>query len=237
MGHFFRKDRDDKRGKWTDVIKSLLTILILYLGFRWILWEPFVIPSSSMEKTLLIQDYVLVNKHAYGVRVPLSKSWLIGPKVPKRGEVVVFKSKQDDNLFLVKRVIGLPGDKITMDEKGFIQVNRTPFVYEAFEDDSDEFSAYKESNGEHTYRIQIRSGGKVNPESYEVPEGHIFLMGDNRDYSSDSRIWGPLPLENIMGKLELIWFSCEESDKLSSFLCAPSDFRTERFFQAVDSGV
>ncbi len=235
MSYFFRKDKEDKRGKWSDVIKSLIVVLILYLGFRWVLWEPFVIPSSSMEKTLLIQDYVLVSKHAYGVRIPFTKNWLMGPSLPERGDVVVFKSKNDANLFLVKRVVGLPGDTIHMDEKGFLRVNSTPFVYERTLESNEEFDVYIEGNGEKSYRIQMRHEGEQRPQSFEVPEDSLFMMGDNRDFSSDSRFWGPLPLNNIMGKLEWIWFSCKESEKLSSFLCAPSDFRTERFFKSVDT--
>ena len=236
MGKIYRNKTKDKRGTWFDVLKSLTIILALYLCFRWILWEPFVIPSSSMEQTLLVQDYVAVKKHAYGLRIPFTKNWLLGPFLPKRGDIVVFKSKNGDGNFIVKRVIGLPGDEIRMDESGFLQVNDNPFVYQPIEEENEEFLVFRESNGEKTYRVQLAKGITQRPFQEKVPEGHIFMMGDNRNFSHDSRYWGALPLLNIMGKLTMIWMSCEESDSYSSFLCSPKDFRKERIFMKVDSG-
>ncbi len=236
MSRLYRKSPDDKRGKWSDVFKALVLIVVFYMGFRWILFEPFVIPSGSMEQTLLIQDYVVVKKWAYGVRIPFTNQWLLGPEVPKRGDIVVFKSVDDSGHFLVKRVVGLPGDEIRVDEKGFVQVNDTPFVYQELESDDSGLRAFQEDNGEKRYRVQFSEGLRDSPFSAEVPEGHLFMMGDNRHFSADSRSWGSLPLERIMGKLVMIWISCEESESYSSFLCAFKDLRTDRIFKWVDTG-
>lgn len=236
MSLLYRKDPSDKRGKWTDVFKSLSLIIILYMCFRWILWEPFVIPSGSMKSTLLVQDYVVVKKWAYGLRLPFSEKWLFGPKVPERGDIVVFKAVDESGNFLVKRVVGLPGDEIMINEKGFIQINDFPFIYQEVKSEDENFIVYKEDNGVKQYRVQFSADGGQTPFELKIPAGHIFMMGDNRNFSADSRYWGALPLERIMGKLFMVWMSCEESDSYSSFLCAPSDFRTDRFFKRVDSG-
>lgn len=230
----YRKDPKDRRGKWSDVFKALLFIAVFYMSFRWILWEPFVIPSGSMETSLLIQDYVVVKKWAYGVRWPFSNEWLIGPESPQRGDIVVFKSVDDSGHFLVKRVIGLPGDHILINEKGFIQVNDTPFAYQPFDEENDRFEVYQEDNGEKQYQVQFSRGVNQEPYDIRVPEGHLFMMGDNRNFSADSRFWGPLPMQRIMGKLTMIWISCEDSERYSSFLCSMQDLRWDRLFKSVD---
>ena len=202
-----------------------------------------MIPSGSMESTLLVQDYVFVKKWAYGLRLPFTESWLLGPMTPQRGDIVVFKAVDDQGHFLVKRVVGLPGDEILINNKGFIQVNDQPFSYQPLsvkgeapqqEGDYDEaFDIYLEDNGFKQYQVQFSRGLEQTEHQITVPEGHIYMMGDNRNYSADSRFWGPLPLERIMGKLVMIWISCEESDSYSSFLCAAKDLRTDRFFKIV----
>lgn len=232
MSLLYRKDPDDKRGKWSDVLRSLFVILVLYLGFRWVLFEPFVIPSGSMEKTLLVQDYVVVKKWAYGLRFPFTKSWFTGPHIPKRGDIVVFKSLDDSGHFLVKRVVGLPGEKLTMDKEGLLRINGDLFNYRDVSD-NDAYKVLVENNGRKEYRVQYIKGMAQSPYEIEIPPGHIFMMGDNRNHSADSRYWGPLPMENIMGQLTMVWISCKESETLSSFLCSPKDFRNDRFFKWV----
>ncbi len=234
MGLLYRKDPNDKRGKWTDVFKSLLLVLICFLAFRWTLWEPYVIPSGSMETSLLIQDYVVVKKFAYGLRLPFTEKWILGPAVPKRGDIVVFKSVDDSGHILVKRVIGLPGDEIMINNKGFIQVNDTPFVYQEVDEENESFDVYEEDNGSKKYLVQFSKDLEQTTHQIKVPEGQLYMMGDNRNFSADSRFWGPLPLERIMGKLVLIWFSCEESERYSSFLCSAQDFRVDRILKKVD---
>lgn len=205
------------------------------MSFRWILFEPFVIPSGSMEQTLLVQDYVVVKKWAYGVRIPFTKSWLGGPTIPERGDIVVFKSKDGSGHFLVKRVIGLPGESVSMDQSGVLSINGNPFLYQTLPaDDNDAFAPRVENNGSRSYRVQYYDEGDQTPFEVDVPEGHLFMMGDNRNQSADSRFWGPLPLSHLMGKLVMIWMSCNESDSYSSFLCPPKDFRWPRIFKRVD---
>jgi signal peptidase I len=235
MSLLFRKDPQDRRGKWSDVVRSLFFIVVFYMGFRWILWEPFVIPSGSMETTLLVQDYVVVQKWAYGVRVPFTKYWLMGPYLPERGDIIVFKSiNEESGHFVVKRVIGLPGDEIRINSQGFIQVNDEPFVYQELPESDDYLVVFREDNGRKQYQVQYAAG--VNQETYEitVPQGQLFLMGDNRNHSYDSRFWGPLPIEQIMGRLSMIWISCEESEAHSSFLCPAENIRWPRLFKTVE---
>jgi signal peptidase I len=234
MSYLYRKDSKDKRGKWSDIFKSVCLLLLLYLTFRWILWEPFVIPSGSMKETLLIQDYVIVKKWAYGIRIPFTETWISGPKLPRRGDIVVFKAKDESGHFLVKRVVGLPGEKINMDENGSLSIDGKKFAYNLVPSSDKDYNVFTENNGIKSYRVQYFSEMSQEPYEYIVPAGEIFMMGDNRNQSADSRYWGSLPLNRIMGQLTMIWMSCEESDKYSSFLCSPEDFRLDRFFKKVD---
>lgn len=234
MGLLYRQNSQDKRGKWTDVFKSLVIIILCYLSFRWILWEPYVIPSGSMEKTLLIQDYIVAKKWVYGLRLPFTEKWLWGPVTPQRGDIVIFNAVDQSGHTLVKRVIGLPGDQILMNDKGYLQVNDAPFVYQESSRSNQDFDVYQEDNGEKRYFVQYSKRVVQTPFEYTVPEGHLFMMGDNRNFSADSRFWGPLPIEKIMGKLSMILISCEDSESYSSFLCPLSDLRKDRFFKLVD---
>lgn len=229
----WRKDSQDKRGKWSDIFKSIAILLVLYMTFRWIIFEPFVIPSGSMETTLLVQDYVVVKKWQYGIRIPFTKTWLSGPKVPQRGDIVVFKAKDESGNFIVKRVVGLPGETVSMDARGSISINGVPFQYAEQVQQDSQYRVYWEDNGHKSYRVQYFADMEQTPFNKEIPEGEIFMMGDNRNQSADSRFWGSLPLPRIMGKLVVIWMSCNESDSYSSFLCSPDQFRTERLFKIV----
>ena len=223
--------RKDLRGTWGDVLKVFLSIFFLYMTLRWISWEPYVIPSGSMKPTLLVQDYVLVKKWAYGLRVPFSNSWLIGPRTPERGDIVVFRSVDDDNHFMVKRVIGLPGDQVFVSSQGEVRINGEPFSREQSSGEEKDHSYFSENNGLRNYTTQLEEGLLRSDFESTVPEGHIFLMGDNRDHSMDSRYWGALPLEKVLGEVSLIWMSCGESQKFSTFLCAPEAFRWNRIMK------
>ena len=227
------RGHQNKKGKWSDVFLSLLLFVFLYLGLRWFFFEPFVIPSGSMEQTLLVKDYVLVKKWAYGLRLPFSETWILGPKTPKRGDITVFKDKYLSGHFLVKRVIGLPGDRVSMDKKGVVFINNHPFKYRIVENEDEDISVMIEDNGEKSYRVQYLSGIDQEPFEFQLSEGEIFVMGDNRNQSSDSRYWGGLPVDRLVGKLILIWLSCRESEKDSGFLCPLQDFRMERLFRWV----
>ncbi len=193
-----------------------------------------MIPSGSMETSLLVQDYVIVKKWAYGVRLPFTEKWILGPHKPERGDIVVFKSVNKDGHFIVKRVIGLPGDEIRISSKGFIQVNDDPFVYQEMPQSNENFTVYQEDNGVKQYMVQFTADLEQTTHEIKVPEGHLFMMGDNRNYSYDSRFWGALPIERIMGKLTMVWISCEESESYSSFLCSVDDLRFDRLFMSVD---
>lgn len=230
---FGNKGCRNKKGKWSDIFFSFLLFVFLYLGVRWFFFEPFVIPSQSMEQTLLVRDYVLVKKWAYGFRLPFTETWILGPETPKRGDIVVFKDKDLSGYFLVKRVIGLPGDRVSMDERGVVSINGRPFKYRPVENENEDIFVMIENNGQKSYKVQYLSGVDQKSFVFQVPENEIFMMGDNRNQSSDSRYWGGLPVNRLMGQLILIWLSCEQSREDSGFLCPPRDFRVERLFRWV----
>jgi signal peptidase I len=249
---------------------SFAGAILAILAFRWLLFEPFVIPSGSMIPTLLIHDHILVSKSVYGVRVPFTKIWLADFGLPKRGDVVVFKSVEA-SYFMIKRVVGIPGDIIEMDEDGQVKVNGQPMevkalpvtddlasqkpYYEANPDDLGGppafFKFFEEKTGDHIHRIILREGvarlSAADPKPdlngqqyalpgrpYTVPENNVFAMGDNRDNSKDSRYWGPLPKENLMGKAMFIWLSCEETLPYIPFICNPLTIRWKRFFHVLE---
>lgn len=203
---------------------SFTLIVFLIFTFRSVVIEPFKIPSGSMIPTLLIGDFVLVNKMSYGLKLPFSH-WIGDPiylyksGMPKRGDVVVFKYPKDTSFNYVKRLIGEPGDKIEVINK-VVYVNDTPISMEPIkgetimEDMDEKFKEYnlrffKTQTGdiEHISQIDEDNGYLSDFGPVVVPDGHYFVMGDNRDYSSDSRIWGYVPYEHIKGKAVFIWFS------------------------------
>lgn len=211
--------------------RSLIAIVIAVLVFRSVLFEPFRIPSGSMIPTLMIGDFILVNKFSYGFKVPFSDIsfsslgidldpiYLFGESAPKRGDVVVFKYPEDPATNYIKRVIGLPGDTIEIRQKVvFIngeEIKAEEIDGKAIMDDMDDkFKKYnlkffkaKTGDAEHVIQQDNDNYYKVDLEKTEVPAGKFFVMGDNRDFSYDSRFWGFVPQENIRGKALFVWFS------------------------------
>lgn len=231
-----------------------LLSLTLVMAFRWIGYEPFVIPSGSMIPTLLINDHILVSKHSFGLRIPFTSRWLIPPSAPARGEVVVFRSVEKDDFYMIKRVIGLPGDVIEFTEAGILKVNGVPVESAPIDGDalkelissnkwteqdlgaaSTHFEFKNELLGQHEHTIMLEKEAFRYAESGRVvPEGKLFLMGDNRDRSRDSRVWGVLPLENLLGKALFVWLSCSKTLLQTNFVCDPRHIRWQRLFHSIE---
>lgn len=218
------KNKPSKMEKFKKEAKSFTFIILSVLMFRSVLFEPFKIPSGSMIPTLLIGDFILVNKFSYGFKVPFSDwfsdpTYMTGPSKPERGDVVVFKYPQEVSLNYIKRVVGMPGDTIEIIEK-VVYVNGKAIEMKEVEgtkilSDMDEkykkynFKFFETKTGEHTHISQVDQDNIFNANFYKitVPQNHYFVMGDNRDFSADSRSWGFVPFGHIKGKAILIWFS------------------------------
>jgi signal peptidase I len=217
----------NRKEKIIKEAKSITLIIIAVLAFRSVLFEPFKIPSGSMIPTLLIGDFILVNKFSYGFKVPFSDwfsdpIYIFGKEQPKRGDVIVFKYPKDTSLNYIKRVIGLPGDTIEVIDK-IVYINNEPLNSEVMKnedsnpimEDMDEkfkqynFKFFNATTGEHKHTVQIDEDNfyNANYARITVPENHFFVMGDNRDFSADSRAWGFVPFTHVKGKAILIWFS------------------------------
>ncbi|MBP8925172.1 MAG: signal peptidase I [Pseudomonadales bacterium] len=190
-----------------EYARSFLPVLLIVLVLRSFLVEPFQIPSSSMVPTLLVGDYILVNKFAYGVRLPVLNSKVLEVGEPHRGDVMVFFPPNDKRYF-IKRVIGVPGDTIRYSAK-VLYVNgqqmpqdliaQLPPLNPSYQILEEDLGGIK-----HVVRRELLRRG---PDEFEitVAPGHYFMMGDNRDNSSDSRVWGQVPERNIVGKAFAIW--------------------------------
>jgi signal peptidase I len=215
---------------WIEYSGSFFPVIALVFFLRSFLYEPFKIPSSSMVPTLVIGDLILVNKFTYGVRLPVLNKKIIDVNDPQRGDVMVFKYPKDMTQDYIKRVIGVPGDTITYDNKR-LSVNGKPVEYTAMDDYlEDEGLEYRQQFTEKLPNAQHRILNSKNRRtidlaavdnfpnreacvySYEkftciVPEGNYFMMGDNRDNSLDSRYWGFVPNKNIVGKAFFVWMN------------------------------
>ncbi len=197
-----------------EYARSFFPVILLVLLLRSFLVEPFRIPSGSMIPTLLVGDFILVNKYAYGLRLPVLDTKIVPIGEPKRGDVVVFRYPKEPSVDYIKRVIGLPGDHIAYINKTLyvngekISVDRKgPYVSET----TGMRVAGIDMFLEHLNDVEHDLLRDANRASFDmqttVPEGHYFVMGDNRDNSNDSRYWGTVPEENLVGKAFFIWMN------------------------------
>lgn len=226
------------KGTWSQAILTFLFPILLVMGFRWAVFEPFVIPSGSMIPSLLIHDHVLVKKFAFGIHVPFSDKWLFQWHQPERGDVVVFKYPENPDVYYIKRLIGLPGDEVHV-RHGHITVNGHTWslnLLPTFAMDEPKFIYYLENN-HHVVRFMTPESlveDASTEEVFKIPEGSYFFMGDNRDQSSDSRVWGYVKSDLIVGKASLIWLSCDSMLPTMSFVCDPSQIRWSRVLQILN---
>lgn len=199
-----------------DYARSFFPVILAVLLFRTFLLEPFRIPSGSMMPTLLVGDFILVNKFSYGLRLPVLNTRILATGEPRRGDVFVFRYPKDPGQDYIKRVVGLPGDTIEYRNKTLfvngVQVAETPLGAYTGPTEPGRSNAGVELKGENLdgveHQILETSGVWVGHEGrWIVPAGHYFAMGDNRDNSADSRFWGFVPEQNLVGKAFMIWMN------------------------------
>jgi signal peptidase I len=200
--------------------KSFFPVLLFVLVLRSFIVEPFRIPSSSMMPTLLIGDFILVNKFSYGVRLPVVNTKIIDIGKPERGDIMVFRYPKNPSLDYIKRVIGLPGDKVGyFDKHVYIngqRISQEPLgLYQGVGqgDNMTNSLLQRELLPLQEHDILIMSERPSIEGETIIPEGHYFMMGDNRDNSNDSRYWGTVPEENIVGKAFMIWMNWDSSNQ------------------------
>lgn len=199
--------------------RSLFPVILIVLLLRSFLVEPFKIPSGSMMPTLLVGDFILVNKFSYGVRLPVADTKIIDVGEPQRGDVIVFRFPENPSLDYIKRVVGLPGDRILYQgKKLYVNGKLMEQTYEGIFQGVGQginmtgAALRTEQLGEVAHQLLTMNTHHSNTMSYTdyvVPEGHYFVMGDNRDNSNDSRYWGPVPEENLVGKAFMVWMNLD----------------------------
>lgn len=203
--------------------KSFFPVILAVFLIRSFIIEPFKIPSGSMMPTLLAGDFILVNKFTYGLRVPIVNSTFVELNKPQRGDVVVFHFPPDPSIDYIKRIVGLPGDKIAYRNKQLF-VNGEPVEMNLVGDYDYVGSGlsmvrakhYVERIGDVTHDVLIEDNSISIDGETEVPAGHYFAMGDNRDNSKDSRSWGFVPDDNLVGKAFLIWWNFDDFGRIGN---------------------
>jgi signal peptidase I len=215
-------ERLNKEPLLVEYGKSFFPVLAIVLVLRSFLVEPFQIPSGSMKPTLEVGDFILVNKFAYGIRLPVLDTKIIEVDDPQRGDVMVFRYPSDPNINYIKRVVGLTGDKIRYSSDKRLFVNGQPVAEKLLGEEPGSLGSvalYEERLGaaEHLIRKEMNRYRIEPGREWVVPQGHYFMMGDNRDNSNDSRYWndpaipkpllGMVPDQNIVGKAFAVWMS------------------------------
>jgi len=243
---------------WTEGPGSFAVAILLALLVRWALFEAYVIPSTSMLPTLLVNDHIFVNKIIYGVRAPFSERWIVQWRHPARGEVVVFKHPADKAKYFIKRVVGIPGDRVLY-ENGNLYVNeklvertipqelREEWQWLRDQDfPGDEeiggralYVHWEEALDGRNYSVLLRKdqAGGTTFGPITVPHGQYLVLGDNRDNSRDSRAWEEnsrfVPRQLLIGRASVVWLSCESTLPVVTFLCNPLKLRWARFLHTV----
>ena len=224
---------------WLDWTAGLFPVILAVFVLRSFLFEPFKIPSGSMIPTLLVGDLILVNKFTYGLRLPVVNTKLTQGTPPKRGDVMVFRYPPKPSLDYIKRVVGVPGDEVAYLNKKLtingqpVETNKLPDFFDP--DAMRYFRQFEERLGEKNHRLlndderpafvagvddfPFKQNCRYSVEGVvcRVPEGHYFMMGDNRDNSLDSRYWGFVPDKNIVGRAFLIWMNFANLSRVGSF--------------------
>ncbi|MDR2239481.1 MAG: signal peptidase I [Zoogloeaceae bacterium] len=233
-----RRAPDAPQPWWVAYGADLFPIILLVFLLRSFLVEPFRIPSGSMMPTLLEGDFILVNKYTYGIRLPVINKKVLEIGSPRRGDVMVFRYPVDPSLDYIKRVIGLPGDKVAwQDKRLYINGQEAPLVSQPdyLHANLHYSSQYEETLDGAGHKLLVdrdapsfitqvmdfpgrdkciyNSAGVI----CEVPQGHYFVMGDNRDNSQDSRFWGFVPEENIVGRAFMIWLNFSDLKRIGGF--------------------
>lgn len=219
-----RQAKDTVLPYYVEYARSFFPIFLAVLLLRAFLVEPFRIPSGSMMPTLLVGDFILVNKYTYGIRMPVSKTKLLELNEPERGDVAVFRWPVNPRLDYIKRVVGLPGDKVSYRSKT-LYINGEPMQVEPVGQYKPVGSGMRALGSyEGTEDLTgVEHSILVNPlapdfspsctfmgyQEVEVPEGHYLMVGDNRDDSNDGRCWGFVPEQNLVGKAFFVWFSLD----------------------------
>ena len=214
-----KRRHESKPSHIVEYSRAFFPILLVVFLLRSFLFEPFRIPSGSLEPTLLMGDFILANKYDYGLRLPVLRHKLLNVGMPQRGDIIVFRWPPNPHYYFIKRVIGVPGDRIDYVNK-VLSINGQPVLQTSLPTLPAEKTVPRES-GEMMKVIEkqedlfgvvhdiYQEPSKIgyNFENINVPEGLYMVMGDNRDDSADSRYWGFVPEENIVGKAVLIWMS------------------------------
>lgn len=251
---FFKKKNTEEPKERPGFLQGALgfiNILIIVLAIRWIVFEIFMIPSGSMYPKLYVNDYVFVTKMDYGLRLPFTYNWIYGPLLPERESIMVFKDP-DDTKYLIKRLVGVPGDELVVYNDFIVSLNGEPVVHtelteeetkdlaEKMGKDEDSFVAFTEKfpGSEHEHII-LTSPGEINPdevdradvlelsETFEVPEDYLLFMGDNRHMSFDGRRFGYVSAERLVGRARFVMLSCD-TKLLLNVGCSPFSLRLNR---------
>ena len=240
---------DGKLPMLVDYSKSFFPVILVVFLLRSFLVEPFKIPSGSMLPTLLVGDFILVNKYTYGIRLPVINKKVIDVNQPARGDVMVFRFPRDPSMDYIKRVVGVPGDvveyvdkRLTLNGQAVAMAPNGHFEYTGQGLNFIRGDTWRETLGAHTHTA-MTIAGEPPVRVYEVggnfpyrdncsysdsgfkctvPEGHYFMLGDNRDASNDSRYWGFVPDENIVGRAFFIWWNFDDFLNMVSTLSKPA---------------